>query len=104
MLSTYVDQMEIGGIHIVQHWLLLGTSSEETTDLIALYDKQGKPETNFYPSPRGTCLSVTSDLVCAYQKHEATDVQREIEQQGVHRGNLQLGEGCRHCTEHQLYA
>ena len=45
---------------------------------------------------------MTSNLVCAYQKHEATDEQRDIEEQGVHRGNLQLGEGCRHRTERKM--
>lgn len=39
-----------------------------------------------------------------YQEHESTDEEREKEQHGVHRGNLQLSEGCRHHVEHQLYA
>lgn len=39
-----------------------------------------------------------------YQEHESTDEEREEEQHGVHRGNLQLSEGCRHHVEHQLYA
>lgn len=39
-----------------------------------------------------------------YQEHESTDEEREKEQHGVHRGNLQLSEGCRHHVKHQLYA
>ena len=75
---------------------------------IDLYKKQSVLGIDFNPSPRRTCLLESSDFVLAYHNHEAADEQREIEQQGVHCGNLQLGEGCRHCTEqcteHQLYA
>lgn len=39
-----------------------------------------------------------------YQEHESTDEEGEKEQHGVHRGNLQLSEGCRHHVKHQLYA
>ena len=48
-----IFKVEQGGIIILQHWLLPRTSSEETTDLIDLYDKQGIPDTYSNTSPRG---------------------------------------------------
>ena len=40
---------------------------------IDLYDKQGILGTDSTTRPRGTCLLVISDIVCAYQKLEVTD-------------------------------
>ena len=53
---------------------------------IDLYNKQRILGIDFNTSPRRTCLLVRSDIVCAYQKHEATDEQREIKEHGVHGG------------------